>query len=146
MFWLFDALLQAMNESWSKPFLNAFSDSKNIHLYEVFMLEIELYLCRMVSHSMHGCVIIYQFELCGWVLAVARICITNFEYNATFWGFYKTWIYFMSIHCEIGYISLAHTTSLFLPQVFVLFYTASGMMGLDAYWIFIFRASFIDLL
>ena len=51
----------------------------------------------------------------------------------------------MFIHCEIGYISLAHTTSLFLPQVFLLFYTASGMMGLDAYWIFIFRASFIDL-
>ncbi|CAO2814606.1 unnamed protein product [Amaranthus hypochondriacus] len=35
----FRASSQAMNESWSKPFLNAFSDSKNIHLYEVSLVD-----------------------------------------------------------------------------------------------------------
>lgn len=35
----FRASSQGMNESWSKPFLTAFSDSKNIHLYEVSFVD-----------------------------------------------------------------------------------------------------------
>ncbi|KMT01788.1 hypothetical protein BVRB_9g210700 [Beta vulgaris subsp. vulgaris] len=35
----FRASSQGMNDSWSKPFLNAFSDSKNIHLYEVSFVD-----------------------------------------------------------------------------------------------------------
>ncbi|XP_021732856.1 uncharacterized protein LOC110699654 isoform X1 [Chenopodium quinoa] len=35
----FRASSQAMNDTWSKPFLNAFGDSKNIHLYEVSFVD-----------------------------------------------------------------------------------------------------------
>ncbi|XP_021843749.2 uncharacterized protein [Spinacia oleracea] len=35
----FRASSQAMNDSWSKPFLSAFSDSKDVHLYEVSFVD-----------------------------------------------------------------------------------------------------------
>ncbi|XP_057540544.1 uncharacterized protein LOC130818387 isoform X2 [Amaranthus tricolor] len=55
----FRASSQAMNESWSKPFLNTFSDSKNIHLYEVSLVDswflslspVKRILLRMMKQS-----------------------------------------------------------------------------------------------
>ncbi|KAH1082899.1 hypothetical protein J1N35_022660 [Gossypium stocksii] len=53
----FRAYSQAMVDSWSKPFYDAFSESKSVQLYEV------LYFCHLSFHSFLACVVNQLFSV-----------------------------------------------------------------------------------